>query len=142
MKYDIEKEEQQFMNFINDQYNVYKEIDNIYRDYVKLPLLLSDALFTLSKHAGMYAMMRLTNEALENGQEEVDYNDEGNWELVVFCQIPLARTTISVQSTLMRKMMRILPKTSLRSLMRPSLKRLASALQKKTILNKMAACRL
>mgnify|MGYP000556137242 FL=1 len=83
MKYDIEKEEQQFMNFINDQYNVYKEIDNIYRDYVKLPLLLSDALFTLSKHAGMYAMMRLTNEALENGQEEVDYNDEGNWELVV-----------------------------------------------------------
>ena len=75
MKYDIEKEEQQFMNFINDQYNVYKEIDNIYRDYVKLPLL--------SKHAGMYAMMRLTNEALENGQEEVDYNDEGNWELVV-----------------------------------------------------------
>ena len=32
MKYDIEKEEQQFMNFINDQYNVYKEIDNIYRD--------------------------------------------------------------------------------------------------------------
>jgi hypothetical protein len=59
MKYDIEKEEQQFMNFINDQYNVYKEIDNIYRDYVKLPLLLSDALFTLSKHAGMYAMMRL-----------------------------------------------------------------------------------
>ena len=28
-------------------------------------------------------MMRLTNEALENGQEEVDYNDEGNWELVV-----------------------------------------------------------
>ena len=34
MKYDIEKEEQQFMNFINDQtYNVYKEIDNIYRDY-------------------------------------------------------------------------------------------------------------
>ena len=74
MKYDIEKEEQQFMNFINDQYNVYKEIDNIYRDYVKLPLLLSDALFTLSKHAGMYAMMRLTNEALENGQEEVDYN--------------------------------------------------------------------
>lgn len=83
MKHDIEKEEQQFMNFINDQYNVYKEIDNIYRDYVKLPLLLSDALFTLSKHAGMYAMMRLTNEALENGQEEVDYNDEGNWELVV-----------------------------------------------------------
>lgn len=83
MKYDIEKEEQQFMNFINDQYNVYKEIDNIYSDYVKLPLLLSDALFTLSKHAGMYAMMRLTNEALENGQEEVDYNDEGNWELVV-----------------------------------------------------------
>ena len=83
MKYDIEEEEQQFMNFINDQYNVYKEIDNIYRDYVKLPLLLSDALFTLSKHAGMYAMMRLTNEALENGQEEVDYNDEGNWELVV-----------------------------------------------------------
>lgn len=83
MKYDIEKEEQQFMNFINDQYNVYKEIDNIYRDYVKLPLLLSDALFTLSKHAGMYAMMRLTNEALENCQEEVDYNDEGNWELVV-----------------------------------------------------------
>ena len=83
MKYDIEKEEQQFMNFINDQYNVYKEIDNIYRDYVKLPLLLSDALFTLSKHAGMYAMMRLTNEALENGQEEVDYTDEGNWELVV-----------------------------------------------------------
>lgn len=83
MKYDIEKEEQQFMNFINDQYNVYKEIDNIYRDYVKLPLLLSDALFTLSKHAGMYAMMRLTNEALENGQEEVDYDDEGNWELVV-----------------------------------------------------------
>ena len=83
MKYDIEKEEQQFMNFINDQYNVYKEIDNIYRDYVKLPLLLSDALFTLSKHAGMYAMMRLSNEALENGQEEVDYDDEGNWELVV-----------------------------------------------------------
>lgn len=83
MKYDIEKEEQQFMNFINDQYNVYKEIDNIYRDYVKLPLLLSDALFTLSKHAGMYAMMCLTNEALENGQEEVDYDDEGNWELVV-----------------------------------------------------------
>ena len=39
MKYDIEKEEQQFMNFINDQYNVYKEIDNIYRDYVKLPSL-------------------------------------------------------------------------------------------------------
>ena len=64
MKYDIEKEEQQFMNFINDQYNVYKEIDNIYRDYVKLPLLLSDALFTLSKHAGMYAMMRLTNEGI------------------------------------------------------------------------------
>ena len=71
------------MNFINDQYNIYKEIDNTYRDYVKLPLLLSDALFTLSKHAGMYAMMRLTNEALENGQEEVDYSDEGNWELVV-----------------------------------------------------------
>ena len=83
MKYDIKKEEQQFMNFINDQYNIYKEIDNTYRDYVKLPLLLSDALFTLSKHAGMYAMMRLTNEALENGQEEVDYSDEGNWELVV-----------------------------------------------------------
>ena len=83
MKYDIEKEEQRFMDFINDQYNVYKEIDNIYRDYVKLPLLLSDALFTLSKHAGMYAMMRLTNEALENGQEEVDYSDEDNWELVV-----------------------------------------------------------
>ena len=83
MKYDIKKEEQQFMNFINDQYNIYKEIDNTYRDYVKLPLLLSDALFTLSKHAGMYAMMRLTNEALENGQEEVDYSDEDNWELVV-----------------------------------------------------------
>lgn len=83
MKYDIEKEEQQFMNFINDQYNIYKEIDNIYRDYVKLPLLLSDALFTLSKHAGMYAMMRLTNDALESGQEEVDYSDEDNWELVV-----------------------------------------------------------
>ena len=91
MKYDIEKEEQQFMNFINDQYNVYKEIDNIYRDYVKLPLLLSDALFTLSKHAGMYAMMRLTNEALENGQEEVDYNDEGNWELVVAVHNKLIR---------------------------------------------------
>ena len=34
MKYDIEKEEQQFMNFINDQYNVYKEIDNIYTDFM------------------------------------------------------------------------------------------------------------
>ena len=150
MKYDIEKEEQQFMNFINDQYNVYKEIDNIYRDYVKLPLLLSDALFTLSKHAGMYAMMRLTNEALENGQEEVDYDDEGNWELVVAVHnklIDFLSDTVGPHYD--QRAIDIdaeddedFAKTSLQSLMRPSLKRLASALQKKTILNKMAACRL
>lgn len=81
MKYDIKHEEQQFMNFINDQYNIYKEIDNIYRDYVKLPLLLSDALFTLSKHAGMYATMRITNEALENNKEELEF-DEDDAELI------------------------------------------------------------
>ena len=38
MKYDLAQEKEQFTNFMMDQYNIYKEVNNIYQDYLKLPL--------------------------------------------------------------------------------------------------------
>ena len=43
---------------------------------------MTDALFTMAKHAGLYTSMRITKTALDAGQQNVAMDDD-DWELVV-----------------------------------------------------------